>query len=316
MADLTRVTVVPVVDSGAAWSPDGQWIAFASSRGREGVAQSSLWIVPARSGGEPHRLTSGDFVDLDPTWSEDGSWLVFASNREGTFDLWRVGIALEGKGAPALTGKPVRLTDAPTHERHPSISPAGDQVVYDAGDENVGSAIWSVPAEGGAPVRLTAGPADGAPRYSPDGATIAFASAAAEVVAMEGKEGMRVDVDLYLMDRDGTNRRLLVREPYADQTGPRWSRDGRHVFATSIYRSMQTGKAVLGSVVFVDTLEKPAIMRALHDTVVETRMQPAIAPSTLDAASLARNEPYLTALRNVLQDALQDAGIQAEDPEE
>jgi len=314
VADLTEVGVTPVVDSGAAWSPDGAWIVFASSRGRKSVAHSSLWIVPARPGAVPRPLTSSEFVDLDPTWSSDGTWLVFSSNREGSFDLWRANLRLEGKGAPALSGKPIRLTSAPTQERHPSISPDGKDVLYDAGDEQSGSAIWRVAADGGTPVRLTRGPADGGPRYSPDGTTIAFASAAVEAVEMGGKEGARVDVDLYLMDRDGANRRLLIREPYADQTGPRWSNDGRHIFATSIYRSMRTGKAVLGSIVFVDRAEKPLVLRALHDVVVETRMQPTIAPASLDAVALARNQPYLTALRQVLEDAIIDAHERGQDP--
>lgn len=305
MTDVTKVTLVPVVDIGAAWSPDGDWIAFSSSRGRDSVMQSSLWIVSAH-GGEPRRLTSGNWVDLDPAWSADGGWLVFSSNREGTLDVWRARIRLEGKGAPALEGKPVRLTSAAGQERHPSMSPDGASVVYDAGDEQHGSSIWKISTDGGTPVRLSHGKADGAPCYSPDGEQIVFASAIAESVKVEGKEGVRVDIDLYVMKSDGSDRRLLVREPYADQTGPRWSNDGRFVFATSIYRSMQTGKPVLGSVVFVDLLQKPLVLRALHDEVVETRMEPAIAPTALDAVALARNPPYEQALRQVLQDAIHD----------
>src|SRR5881397_2704393 len=62
----------------------------------------------------------------------------------------------------------------------PQISPDGRQVAYvlvtvNAKHDGYETSIWTVASEGAsAPRRLTAGPHDGAPRWSPDGGTIAF----------------------------------------------------------------------------------------------------------------------------------------------
>ena len=63
------------------------------------------------------------------------------------------------------------------------ISPDGEQVAFvlaypDQGDETAPkSHIWTVPANGGAPRQLTAGPrSDSSPIWSPDGQTLAFLS--------------------------------------------------------------------------------------------------------------------------------------------
>ncbi|MFC5185955.1 S9 family peptidase [Actinomadura harenae] len=61
----------------------------------------------------------------------------------------------------------------------PALAPGGERVVYtlttqDAELDRAESALWEVRADGGAPRPLTRGPADLAPRWSPDGATLAF----------------------------------------------------------------------------------------------------------------------------------------------
>lgn len=61
----------------------------------------------------------------------------------------------------------------------PQISPDGRQVAYvlvtvNEKDDRYDTSIWTVSTEGGAPRRLTAGPRDAAPRWSPAGDAIAF----------------------------------------------------------------------------------------------------------------------------------------------
>ena len=53
--------------------------------------------------------------------------------------------------------------------------------VADLKESAVNTDVWLVPAAGGSPLRLTGSPqADGQPRWSPDGKTIAFISAREE----------------------------------------------------------------------------------------------------------------------------------------
>jgi tricorn protease len=58
------------------FSPDGQWIAFTSSRG----GNPDVYIMPA-AGGEPKRLTWHSANDEVQYWTPDGKRILFASSR-------------------------------------------------------------------------------------------------------------------------------------------------------------------------------------------------------------------------------------------
>jgi len=60
---------------GPAWSPDGRWIAFYSSRGRRD-AYHGLYVMRADGSGV-HRLARGP-GEL-PAWSPDGRFVVYAA---------------------------------------------------------------------------------------------------------------------------------------------------------------------------------------------------------------------------------------------
>jgi Tol biopolymer transport system component len=299
LGDLTRLQAgaEAVRDNSPAWSPDGRWLVFASSRERGSLLETSLWIIPARTDAKPRRLTQGKAVDRDPTWTRDSKALVFSSNRGGSFDLWRMDLAAGADGWPEAAGQPIQLTTGEHHEFHPSIDPSGDRseaagmrIVYMRVDRDGSrSSLWLWSS--GTETELTAGPADMTPAWSPDGRTIAFAAPSLER-----------DADLHAMDPDGSNRRLIIIEPLSDQTGPVWSGDGRYLFSTSMYRSVATGKPILSSITFVDMHETPVVMRALHDSsVVESRTSPALDRADLDAAALHRNLAYKDALKRTVE---------------
>ncbi|HUS63233.1 MAG TPA: hypothetical protein VMZ28_01780 [Kofleriaceae bacterium] len=301
--DLTPIESEPTLDTNPGWSPDGRWIVFASTRGRRGLAETSLWVVPANGGAPPVRLTRSSSVDRDPRFLPDGRAIVYASNDGKSFDLWLQPLAGgDGTTPPRATGKPRQLTRTfELDELSPSPRPDGKGVVYMAMDRSQKASLWSVALDGETQ-RLTDGPFDATPAVSPDGRRIVFAA------PVKG----RVDIDLHVCDIDGSNRRLLVADRIADETGPVWSADGRHVVATSVVRSIKTSKALMSLLVVIDMAEPKPILRGLIDLIdpasVPPRLGAALAPGPLDAAMVARNPTLKRVVELVLQNVLQQQG--------
>ena len=67
------VTILRLKCTAAQWSPDGQWIAFLSSRGGE---KASLWQIRI-DGGEAERLTEEKGGISGFKYSPDGSKIAF-----------------------------------------------------------------------------------------------------------------------------------------------------------------------------------------------------------------------------------------------
>jgi tricorn protease len=149
---LGTVAISTTASAQALWlrypsiSPDGKNIVF-SYRG-------DLYLVPA-AGGIASPLTVHEAYDYAPVWSPDGRQIAFASNRHGNFDVFL--ISLNG-------GDPRRLTVHSTHEIPSDFTPDGKQVLFSAQVADVAtnvqfpsegfSELYSVPVEGGKPVRI------------------------------------------------------------------------------------------------------------------------------------------------------------------
>jgi len=71
------------------WSPDGNWIVYASDEGKDsrGVNNFDIWMMRA-DGTRKTQLTTNGSWDDSPTWSKDGRRIYFRSNRGGAWNIW------------------------------------------------------------------------------------------------------------------------------------------------------------------------------------------------------------------------------------
>ena len=156
----------PADDDQPAFSPDGERIAFRSSREGGGI------FVMGRTGEAVKRVTR---VGFKPAWSPDGTHLAFTTenvelnpqNSEGQSELWVANVT---------TGATRRLdvVDAVLA----SWSPHGHRIAYTRrlGQTAVRD-VWTIAAAGGEPAPVTADVArDWNPAWSPDGNYLYFAS--------------------------------------------------------------------------------------------------------------------------------------------
>ncbi len=113
-----------------------------------------IWLVPL-SGGTPQKLTTGAYDEEDICFTPNGQEIIFSSNRtvnpdaNRNSDLWAVEIA---------TGKLRQLTTDPNPDVNPAVSASGRFIAFLQTSSPVygTSFLWSIPANGGSPSKLTA----------------------------------------------------------------------------------------------------------------------------------------------------------------
>lgn len=94
-----------------AYSPDGQWLAFASDR--DGAVNV---FVMRLATGEVRNLTQSSFTDSHPAWSPDSQWLAFTRNLGGNEEIFVMALA---------GGEAINLTNSPGADLYPAWSPVG-----------------------------------------------------------------------------------------------------------------------------------------------------------------------------------------------
>ena len=67
------------------WSPDGQFLLYATLTG---VTGTDLWALPLRGGGKPFLVLKTDSDERDGQFSPDGRWIAYTSNSSGRFEVY------------------------------------------------------------------------------------------------------------------------------------------------------------------------------------------------------------------------------------
>ena len=216
---ITPVTSLAGTEDQAAFSPDGNQIAFVWN----GEKEDNSDIYVKQIGAErPLRLTTNPGPDTDPSWSPDGRYIAFlrqSAEDGGVFLVPSLGGA-ERKLADAFPYRPVVIGNTL------SYSPDGKLLAApDKSSQQQPFSIFSISTEGGEKTKLTAPPTgflgDFFPAFSPDQKTLAFVRSVSIAAA-----------DIYLLPLAGGESRRLTFDNTSIR-GLSWTSDGKEIVFAS-----------------------------------------------------------------------------------
>ncbi|MHB1223716.1 MAG: TolB family protein [Gemmatimonadaceae bacterium] len=185
------------------WSPDGSSLAYHSNYG--------IYRID-RDGSNRRRL-----VDADPAscgtaeWSLDGRLVYYSTCPRGTALELLSTVAAVGPGTSPGTPLSPQVVGG-----SPALSPDGRLIAFDrVGSPVAGSererGIWVVGVDGGEPRQISASPwgleFDAEPRWSPDGARIAYLH-----IIYPHRHGEE-SYGLWIVNPDGTDPQMFVPPP-------------------------------------------------------------------------------------------------------
>ena len=187
------------------WSPDGRRMAFNTCFGPCGTM--AITTINDDGSWPVNLLGEGRW----PSWSNDGRRFALVPSVTG------------GLHFMDMDGGNLTLVVNPTgDESTPSWFPDGRKIAYTQIDPSTGNSnVYVVDVDGFNHSALTSRGLDEAPKWSPDGGRLIFISS---------RDG---DRDVYVMDDDGGNVRVLTFNSFLDD-GANWSADGTQVVFFSV----------------------------------------------------------------------------------
>lgn len=202
-------------DDQAAFSPNGDWIAFRRS---QDDCSDEIYVVPA-NGGPERKLTSRcDSID-GLAWAPDGKHILFSSGRATSLgNIWSL---------PLSGGSPVAVTTPLTHTSSPAVSPVGRRIAYVDSPKNV--SVWRLAADTPANAEpfIASNFFDASAVYSPDGKYVAFRS---------DRSGAN---EIWICKSDGSDPKRITHFDGPMTGSPRWSPDSHSL----VFDSRANGRA-------------------------------------------------------------------------
>jgi eukaryotic-like serine/threonine-protein kinase len=169
------------------WSPDGRAIAWI----RTISSASQIIIVHDLQTGKERQLTDGKENIDSIVWTVDDQ-IIFSTNRAGNTNLWTI---------PASGGGAMQVTKGGGPDIGMSVSRSGKTLMY-LQQQPVGY-LWTANIDGSSLRQISFDDRElWEPTISPDKKQIAF--------VMRDPDPLKNNTDVYVVDRDGSNRRRLT----------------------------------------------------------------------------------------------------------
>lgn len=203
--------------TGATWTSDSREIVFSSPRDR---AQGAFWRIPV-SGGTPRPLSPALRNASFPSISREGSRMAFTESWSDSNIYLRTSSGSPHAGTPWRFDPPVGVALSTGSDHSPVFSPDGERFAFTS-DRTGSNQIWVSRRDGSDATQLTSlgNQSAGSPRWSPDGAWIAF-----DVWAANQSK-------IYVVSSHGGPPRRVSLEP-GEGWNPAWSPDGQWIYFTS-----------------------------------------------------------------------------------
>ncbi|HEV8608788.1 MAG TPA: protein kinase, partial [Thermoanaerobaculia bacterium] len=223
-----RLTRGNSMDRQPVYSPDGQRIAFSSTRS----GNIDIWGIDRRDG-SVRRLTQDPAQEWDPGFTRDGRTLLYSSNRGGHFEIWTA--EADGRRARQLSRDGL---DA----ENPTATPDGEWIVYASGNPEK-HGVWKIRRDGSRAVRLTSD-VTYHPEVSPDGQYVLYHTPPdpgwSEIRVARAADGRPVDFHIRVAF-SGAQTPVALRGSTGSLGRARWTPDGRAIAFIAVDERNRTG---------------------------------------------------------------------------